>query len=293
MTARSCSKVDPLSNTCVLQTCGGFGSRFLRFGYPAAKRSSRIRDAMIRTPEDHFSKIAAAYLKGRLGYPSSLFDYLAGICDEHEQAWDCATGSGQAVPGLACRFRSVFATDISGDLLAGAKQFPNVLYSKAPAEASGIDGHSVDLATVALAIHWFDLESFWGELRRVLKPRGIFAFWGYTWPMVDTGVDSLLDQLRLALQPHWPERSAILHAEYRTIEAPFPRLAAPSFEMNVSWTASDYFAHVQSWSAVRYCRERGQDDIIADFKSRLVALWPEHEVRETHWPLHLGVYRCR
>jgi ubiquinone/menaquinone biosynthesis C-methylase UbiE len=247
---------------------------------------------MTKTPEDHFSRIAAAYLKGRLGYPASLFDYLAGLCENHEQAWDCATGSGQAVPGLACRFKSVVATDISGELLAGAEMFPNVIYSKAPAESSGIDRSSVDLAIAAQALHWFDLQMFWAELRRILKPRGIFAFWGYTWPIVDARVDSLLDHFCVALKPFWPGRSSILHSEYRAVEPPFQKLATPPFEMSVAWTSADYLAHVQSWSAVRYCRERGREDIVADFQSRLTSGWSENERREARWPLHLGVFRC-
>jgi ubiquinone/menaquinone biosynthesis C-methylase UbiE len=246
---------------------------------------------MTKTPDDHFSKIASAYLKGRFGYPSSLFEYLAGLCKDREKAWDCATGSGQAVPGLACLFESVIATDISSELLAGGERLPNVLYSKAPAEASGIAGKSVDLAIAAQAIHWFDLQAFWLELMRVLKPCGIFAFWGYTWPTVDPRVDSLLGYLRTSLKPYWPGRSSILHSEYRTLEAPFQRVPAPPFEMKISWTASDYLAHIQSWSAVRYCLERGGEDVIADLKTRLATVWPQHEVREARWPLHLGVYR--
>jgi len=90
--------------------------------------------------EDHFSTIAAAYARGRLGYPAALFDHLSGLCEAHARAWDCATGSGQAVPGLASRFRNVIATDISGELLEQAEKFPNVVYTKTPAENSGIGG---------------------------------------------------------------------------------------------------------------------------------------------------------
>jgi SAM-dependent methyltransferase len=246
---------------------------------------------MQNTSEDHFSNIAAAYSKGRLGYPSSLFDYLAGLCEKHELAWDCATGSGQAVPELARRFQRVVATDISSELLSRVERFPNVVYAKAPAENSGINERSVDLATVAQAIHWFDLQNFWTELKRVLKPRAVFAFWGYNWPIVDAPTDSLLDEFRVALQPYWPKRSAILHSEYRTLEVPFDRLAAPPFEMRVSWTSSDYLGHVQSWSAVRYCCESGHEDIIANFRSKLKQIWPEGVKHGARWPLHLRVYR--
>jgi SAM-dependent methyltransferase len=241
--------------------------------------------------EDHFSTIAAAYARGRFGYPAALFDHLSGLCEEHGLAWDCATGSGQAVPGLASRFRNVIATDISGELLEQAEKFPNVVYTKTPAENSGIGQGRVDLATVAQAIHWFDLPSFWVELKRVLKRRAVFAFWGYTWPIVDARVDALLDLYRLALQPYWPERSAALQEEFRKLDAPFERLSAPAFEIGAAWTRSDYLTHVHTWSAVRYCRDGGRNDINAAFESQLGQAWPENEQREVHWPLHLKVYR--
>jgi len=242
-------------------------------------------------PDDHFSPVAEAYSKGRLSYPSTLFDHLAGYCEERELAWDCATGSGQAVPELARRFRRVVATDISSELLSRAEKLPNVTYAKAPAESCGIAGGSVDLATVAQAIHWLDLGAFWAELRRVLRPRGVFAFWGYNWPEVNDRVDSVLGRLRLVLQPFWPGRSAVLHSGFRGLEAPFARLASPGFAIEASWTRADYLAHIQSWSAVRYCREAGRETILSDFQSQLSDVWREEERHRARWPLLLQVYR--
>lgn len=38
---------------------------------------------------------------------------------------------------------------------------------------------SVDLLTTAQAAHWFDLEKFYVELKRILRPGGVVAIWGY------------------------------------------------------------------------------------------------------------------
>jgi ubiquinone/menaquinone biosynthesis C-methylase UbiE len=38
---------------------------------------------------------------------------------------------------------------------------------------------SVDLIVSAQAVHWFNHEGFYGETKRLLKPDGMLAVWGY------------------------------------------------------------------------------------------------------------------
>jgi hypothetical protein len=112
------------------------------------------------TFKDHFSGHAAQYVKFRPGYPNELFTFLASIAPAHDRAWDCATGSGQAAVGLAAHFGSVIATDASAEQIGNATRHGRVMYRVAPAERSGIEGNSVDLVTVAQALHWFDMPAF-------------------------------------------------------------------------------------------------------------------------------------
>src|SRR5439155_190677 len=90
-------------------------------------------------------------------------------------AWDCATGSGQAAIGLAEQFEQVEATDASAAQLAAALAHPRVRYRQAPADASGLAPHSVELVTVAQALHWLDRPAFYAEARRVAAPPGPLA----------------------------------------------------------------------------------------------------------------------
>ena len=101
------------------------------------------------------------------------------ISPRHELAWDCATGNGQAAIGLAAHFEKVIATDASAQQIENAEPDKRISYRVAPAEASGIDSGSVDLIMVAQALHWFDLDRFFTEAKRVLKDDGVLAVWGY------------------------------------------------------------------------------------------------------------------
>src|SRR5215470_11482152 len=133
------------------------------------------------TPEfkDHFSKRAAGYAAARPTYPPALFEWLASIVHRRELVWDCATGNGQAAGGLAAHFARVVATDASSAQIEHARPFPRVQYRVAGADRSGLEPGSVDLVTVAQAMHWIDPPSFYAEVRRVAAPGGIIAVWSY------------------------------------------------------------------------------------------------------------------
>ena len=110
--------------------------------------------------KDHFSHASDDYRRWRPGYPDELFAWLAAMAPSRAVAWDCATGSGQAAGGLAAHFARVVATDASAAQVAEAEAFGRVEYRVAPAEDSGLPDASVDLVTVAQALHWFEFERF-------------------------------------------------------------------------------------------------------------------------------------
>src|SRR5213594_4767762 len=128
---------------------------------------------MSQTFHDHFSAVANRYADFRPHYPAELFDYLGALVPRNSVVWDCACGNGQATLDLAARFHRVVATDASREQVAAATPHANVEYRVAPAEKSGLPDESVALITVAQALHWFDLERFYAEAKRVLSPTGV------------------------------------------------------------------------------------------------------------------------
>jgi ubiquinone/menaquinone biosynthesis C-methylase UbiE len=143
--------------------------------------------------KDHFSKQAADYAKFRPRYPKELFRRLASIAPDTQLAWDCATGTGQAAIELAEFFDRVIATDASEKQIANAERHPRVEYRAATAEESGLDAASVDLVTVAQALHWFDLDRFYAEVRRVLKPQGLLAATAYKLAKISPEIDLIVN----------------------------------------------------------------------------------------------------
>jgi SAM-dependent methyltransferase len=242
--------------------------------------------------KDHFSHASDDYRRWRPGYPDDLFAWLARMAPSTACAWDCATGSGQAAGGLAAHFARVVATDASTAQVAEAEPFDRVEYRVAPAEASGIEGASVDLVTVAQALHWFDVERFQAEARRVLKPGGVIAEWGYGLALIGPGIDEKVRRFsNVTVGPYWPPERALVEEGYASLPFPFQKIDAPAFAMQARWDLGRFVAYLGTWSSVsRYRREVGRDPL-PDLAEELTPLWGDGE-RDIRWPLVLRVGRA-
>lgn len=239
--------------------------------------------------KDHFSSTAARYARFRPRYPAALFSWLAGVAPAREAAWDCATGSGQAALGLAEHFARVVATDASAEQIAHAAPHPRVSYRVALADASGLEDGTMDLVTVAQALHWLDTDAFFAEARRVLRPGGVCAVWSYGNPTLEPPeLQALLQGFHDAtLAGHWPAERALLLEGYRGLELPFAPLAPPSLAMEAALTLEEFAGYLRTWSGVRaYVSARGEDPV-APLEEAMRPQWRDGERRVVRWPLHV------
>ena len=237
--------------------------------------------------QDHFSSGAAAYAEFRPTYPAPLFEWIANQCAGRDVAWDCATGNGQAARGLSPLFATVIATDASAPQIANAAARPNVDYRVAPADASGLADRSVDLVTVAQALHWFDRPRFYAEVKRVTRPGGRLAVWMYNLLHVDPPIDAVVEKLYAEiLSGFWPANRWLVDQSYAPIEFPFAEIPAPAFAMSADWRLGDLLGYLRTWSgSQRYQAERGEDPV-ALVEPDLAALWGDPAgVRSIAWPL--------
>ncbi len=224
--------------------------------------------------KDYFSAQSDEYARRRPGYPEALFSYLASLPAERERAWDCGTGNGQAALGLAPYFDEVVATDPSASQLRNAFQHRKITYMQARAEDSGLASASVDLVTVAQAVHWFDLDRFFTEVQRVLKPRGVCAIWCYTLCRITPDVDAVVDDFYFNIVgPYWPRERALVDDGYASLSFPFKELQSPDFSIELVWSLSDLFGYLGTWSPVQRYIEANGTDPLNIIKSALATSW--------------------
>lgn len=236
---------------------------------------------------DHFSGSAADYARFRPDYPPALFEWLGNAAPTRGRVWDCATGSGQAAVALAAHFADVIATDASAAQLAAAASHPRVRYHCAPAESSALEDASVDAVTVAQALHWLDLDRFYGEVKRVAKPGAVVAVWAYGPIEVEPRIDEVIGALYYGtLGSHWPRERAHVDNGYRDLAFPFERIEVPHFEMMHRWTLDEVRGYIGTWSAVQRYRKAAGDRALEPFDQRLRERWGKaDQVREVRWPL--------
>lgn len=238
-------------------------------------------------PEPRLFRRGGPYQSHRPDYPPALFEWLAGASPRRQRALDLGCGSGQACRALEPWFQQVFGADISiGQLTAAPAS--NSRYLAARADALPITDASLDLITVAQALHWFALPAFFDEAERVLVKGGLLAIISYGLCSVD-GLPGLLETFHdHILRPWWPAARWLVVDGYRGIELPWPErrdVPAPSLERR--WTWQDLAGYLDTWSALVKARDHGQDPLAA-FLPELRARWGEGE-RIVRWPLRL---RC-
>jgi SAM-dependent methyltransferase len=242
--------------------------------------------------KDLFSTQSSEYARFRPTYPPALFAWLAGLAPTRSTAVDVGTGSGQAAVELADLFDRVIAIDPSEAQLAHATPHARVEYRCAPAEATGLPDAVSDLLVVAQALHWFEHERFFGEVRRVVSPGGVFAAWCYDLARITPEVDTIVHALgQVRLGPYWEPERRLVETGYRTLAVPFVEIAPPSFRMHLDWTFDHLVGYLRTWSPrQRYMKQHGTDPLDAILYD-LRAAWGDAPSRQVWWPLAVRAFR--
>lgn len=240
---------------------------------------------------DHFSSASDRYRTFRPQYPAELFSYLADISPATNHAWDCGCGNGQASVVLANHFAQVTATDASAAQIAEAMPASNVNYCVAPAESISAADESLDLITVAQAIHWFDHGKFFAEVERSLKPGGVLAAWGYQLLYSNTALDAVIEHFHSdVVGAYWPKGRELLDNGYTKIPFCFPRETTPEFFMRIEWQFEHLLGYLNTWSAVKAYEQAKGSNPVENCRDVLLSAWGDaQQSKAIFWPLILYV----
>ncbi|MCJ8170730.1 class I SAM-dependent methyltransferase [Atopomonas sediminilitoris] len=234
-----------------------------------------------------FQAEACAYQRYRPDYPAELFAWLSQQCASQQRVLDIACGSGQASEAWRSHFDQVLACDLN---LAGLQRSPAhspVLYVQSAAERLPITDHSLDMISVAQALHWFATPTFYNEARRVLQPHGLISAWSYGFfssglPALDHALQHFHDH---TLGAYWSAGREHVMQGYRHLPFPFTQHLTPTFNITRHWLAEELLGYLSSWSALAQYRQHHADPLPA-LANTLHDIWPSSGERLCFtWPL--------
>lgn len=133
---------------------------------------------MIANPTERFTGRVESYRRYRPGYPAEVVETLRRECGltSASSVADVAAGTGLLTEVFLAAGFAVTAVEPNEEMRAACasleQEYPQLRCVAGTAEATGLPNASIDLITVAQAMHWFDLDRTRAEFARILKPGG-------------------------------------------------------------------------------------------------------------------------
>jgi len=214
-----------------------------------------------------------------------------------KRAVDVATGTGFVASFLADFYSSVTGIDQSKNQLTNAIKKDNIEYKTGSAYDLGIEKESVDLITIAQAIHWLDTNKFYDECARVLKKNGALAIIGYATPiLLDSSLNELFQTYYKFTGPFWECSRALLDTRYADLNLPpFNDIQKIEEPLNKTLPAASFVNYMKTWSAYQVYLEKkdpkSENELELFTKRFYEMVGGEQKLIEVTWPMFAIVSR--
>lgn len=226
---------------------------------------------------------ASLYSKYRPTYPKSLLEILSNYITRNgsgsELAVDVACGSGQSTFHLLDHFKQCIGVDISRAQVDEAQKksdhegHKNVRFLEGDATKLPVEPTSVDFITLAQAWHWLpDVDKFYFECKRVLKPSGCLAVYGYgNVQVLNDSCNSLVRNFyENILKGCWHKERRHIDDEYAEVVLPFTNTERHDIEMTKTFSLADFIGYVSSWSGYqKYCELNPDNNTLQTLQEKL------------------------
>ena len=243
--------------------------------------------------KDKFSKQAAAYKKYRPTYPNEFYTELLQLTHGRNDCWDCGTGNGQVAIELSAHFKRVYATDISKNQIANAPKRDNIIYGIERAERTSFKADQFDLITVAQALHWFDLDGFNSEMKRVAKNGAVVGIWGYGLLGIEKPIDKLINHFyKEIVGPYWNSERKHVDDAYQSISLDFEEIELKKqYHITVNWTLKALEGYLSSWSSVQNYITENAENPIPSVIEEIRKYWKKDTTKEIKFPIFTRIGR--
>jgi SAM-dependent methyltransferase len=143
---------------------------------------------------------------------------------------------------------------------------------------------------VAQALHWFDLDRFYAEAQRLLKPNGILAASAYNLLTIEPSIDEIVNRYYYeVVGPFWPPERKFVE-QFADLPFPFHEANPQKFEMTAQWNLDQLLGYPLTWSSTqRFIATTGSHPT-EQISDDLRAVWEDpQQTRKVVWPLMLRI----
>ncbi|XP_046346473.2 putative methyltransferase DDB_G0268948 isoform X2 [Haliotis rufescens] len=221
---------------------------------------------------------AEAYAKYRIPFTAAVVDCIVryvqdGGC-ELNMAVDigCGTGHQSTIP-LSRVFKHVIGVDVSREQIRQTPHLSNADFRVARGEDMPfLESSSVDVVSVATAIHWLDLPDFYKEVDRVLRPRGCLAvYWMHRQKLDNTEAQEAVEEFHASTSEYRPDEVKRIWDKKEIPECPYGTwLHDTSVVITKSWTVEDFIKLTSTMSFwQKYLKANQGSTKLKDFGEKL------------------------
>lgn len=222
----------------------------------------------------NFGNLSKQYAEARQGFPEEVMAWFWTFVKNRDtpRILDLGCGTGISTRQIAKGSGVVIGCDIDGQMIAEAKKaYDGLEYVVATAEKLPFSDAEFDAVTAFSAFHWFANGRALSEIKRVLKPRGIF----YIVNKNDAG--DFKEGYRSIFKKFCgyilPEKNTSDFEEL-LIKAGFTDVMEKNFEASDFYTLSGALVYRQSASTWNLIPEKARTDVLLElrdyYKKRMV-----------------------
>ena len=243
-----------------------------------------------------FDRAAAAYERGRPGYPAAAIAHLARTLGLRRGATvvELGSGTGKFTRALSPTGATIVAVEpTDGMRRVFARTVPRVAVLDGTAESIPLPDGFADAVVAAQAFHWFRPRPALREITRVLRPGGGLGL------VFNTRDESVGWSHRLSeiIAPYWPSGRRAREAQWR---APFERnavgftaLATRAFPYAQRASPEEFVARVLSVSVIAILPPRERRRVAEQVRAVLAADPATRGRRSLDLPYRTDVYTGR
>ena len=167
----------------------------------------------------------------------------------------------------------------------------NIDFCVCPAENTGFADNCFDVVTAVQCFHYFDAEKTAAEIRRVLKPEGVFCKIFMDWLPFEDEIIHEMESLVLKYNPHWSGGG------FEQFRYQFPSWAEQRFEIETihSYRATLSFTKEAWLGRVRSCRGVGaslSEKEVSQFEEEYRTMLKKYDdPLQLRHQIHIEIYR--